>query len=292
MIKPMLCEKQAKVNGSDKFIWEVKYDGIRIIATTSDGKGTTLQARSGTDKTRLFPELDILTKKPAILDGEIVCYDENGKSQFNGIQHRANRANGIEWAMKTYPAHLVVFDVLQVGDADLQPVPLHTRKEILDALLIPTDTVKVAPYFKDGTSLYEHIKAEHMEGVVGKLLNGRYSQGKRDWVKVKVPQLGVFVICGYTQGTGWRASTFGALVLGLPTERGLLYVGSVGTGFNDAEIERICQKVFSQPVIDCPFGREPEKAIWVKPEIFCMVEYLELTKDNRLRFPSYKGIVD
>jgi len=289
MIKPMLCRREREPFVNPNYLFEVKYDGIRIIATT--GETCSLQARSGTDKTRLFPELDIQTKKPAVLDGEIVCYDEDGKSQFNGIQHRANRANNIEWAVKTYPAHLIVFDILSVAGQDIQSAPLRTRKEILEALLIPTDNVKIAPHTSDGVYLYNKIKADHMEGVVGKLLNGRYSQGKRDWIKVKVPQMGSFVICGYTQGTGWRASTFGALVLGLPTEQGLLYIGSVGTGFNDAEIERICQKIFSQPVVTCPFGREPEKATWIKPEIFCLVEYLELTKDNRLRFPSYKGMV-
>jgi len=290
MIKPMLCELKSEPFKDDRYLWEVKYDGIRIIAGAQQG-GYSLQARSGTDKTETFPELNIVTKVSAVLDGELVCYKE-GKLIFNGIQRRVNRINNVLLASKAFPATYEVFDILLADGQDLQRLPLEERKQILSAVLIETDNVKVAPTSDDGIELFEQVQGNHMEGVVGKLKTGTYHQGKRGWFKVKAVQSSEFYICGYTEGTGWRASTFGALVLGKLNTTGLHYVGSVGTGFNEDEIRRLCNRMASAGGAPCPFGTEPEKATWIKPVISVMVQFLEMTDDGRLRFPSYKGMTN
>jgi len=288
VINPQLCELETKAFNSDTHIWEVKKDGIRIISGVN-AEGYSLQARSGTEKTHLFPEMHIETKVPAILDGEFSCY-QNGKVVFRGIQHRANRVKDIILVSKIYPATYDVFDVLWVDGQDLQHLPLMERKRILEAVLIPTDNCRILPYFDDGVQLFEDVKANMEEGVIGKRKDGAYQQGLRAWIKVKAIQYGKFVICGYTKGTGWREPTFGALVLGQQTKDGLVHVGSVGTGFDEAEINRLYGKM-TKLHDSCPFPTEPEKATWIKPAIEVRIAFQELTDDRKLRFPSYKGTV-
>jgi len=239
----------------------------------------------------MFPELNLETRVSAVLDGELVCY-KDGKLVFKGIQHRANRINNVTLTSKIYPATYEVFDILMADGQDLQLLPLIERKEILGQVLIPSDNVRIAPTFDDGIALFEEMQDKHMEGVIGKLKKGIYRQGKREWFKVKAVQSGEFTICGYTQGTGWRASTFGALVLGEYHPSGFVYVGSVGTGFNDAEISRIHQRMLAIGSDQCAFGQPPEPATWIKPVIKVAIQYLEFTNDGKLRFPSYKGMIN
>lgn len=283
MIKPMLCKECSKPFDDLNYQWELKYDGIRALATVSD-TGYSLQARSGSDKTKLFPELCLKTKRSAILDGEIVASSQNGKTEFNSIQHRANRLNGIHLAADKFPATYWVFDVLEVIGSNLRHTPLAKRRELLDAVLIPSQNVKLAPIFDGGVALFEKAKAEHLEGIIGKSRLGSYQEGKREWLKIKVWQEDNFMVIGYTDGTGWRSTSFGALVL---SDMKGNYVGQVGTGFNDADISQLCQK-FTPGVI--PFAREPELATWVKP-FGVKVRFLEYTGDGVLRFPSFKGII-
>lgn len=289
MIKPMLCELRREPFNDNRYLWETKYDGMRSVVRAVNGN-YTIQGRSGKDKTLMFPELNLETRVPAVLDGELVCYKE-GKLVFKGIQHRANRISNIMPASKQYPATYEVFDILTANGQNLEQLPLEERKEILEQVLIPTDNARVASTFTDGVALFEEIQDKHMEGVVGKLKSGPYRQGKRDWIKVKAIQSGEFTICGYTQGTGRRAPTFGALVLGKYLSGELIHVGSVGTGFDENEIGRLCQRMLTLRA-DCPFSKEPEPATWIKPVIDVAIQYLELTDDGKLRFPSYKGMIN
>ena len=282
MIKPMLAELSPKPFNDERYLWEEKYDGIRCIAEIKGG-AFRLWARSGTEKTDMFPEIDLRTKIRAVIDGELVC------DTFNGMQHRANRINGIHQASINYPAHYEVFDVLELNGVSLVQIPLSERKKLLQEALTPTDNVSVADFTEDGEALFQKMLAEGKEGIIGKLKAGTYQAGKRAWLKVKCNQKGEFVICGYTPGTGWREATFGALVLGRQDIGKLTYVGAVGTGFTSAEIDRLFKLLRSSPVAVCPFSvSPPEPDIrWVRPEIVVEVKYLEFTNDGRLRFPAY-----
>ncbi|MDO8672437.1 MAG: hypothetical protein Q7O66_13560, partial [Dehalococcoidia bacterium] len=241
-IKPMLAKDGGEAVNDLKLLWEKKYDGARSIVF-ADGtmKGYRLQARSGTDKTLTFPEFEFNTTKPAILDGEIVS--ANGKSFQDGIQPRVNRDRDISMAVKAMPAKLVVFDILELDGTSVEGLPLLDRKSILNQIVVPTPTVELAPYYDDGVGLFAQAEAmkaindgiyrQGEEGIVGKSKTGRYARDKREWLKVKCWMSGVFLAVGYTAGTGWRASTFGALVLSDAKGK---YVGEVGTGFNAEDI--------------------------------------------------------
>ena len=288
-IKPMLCKLRSEPFTDNRHIWEVKYDGIRIISKVQH-KNYYLQGRHGGNKTMMFPELHLETRTPVVLDGELVCY-VSGKATFSNIQRRTNRINGINKASLEYPVCYEVFDILMANGSDLQMLALEERKNILDNMLIPTDNVRVVPYVKDGIKLFQQVVDSHIEGIIGKDKAGPYRQGKRDWIKVKVIQSDVFVICGYTDGTGWRTTTFGALVLGQFDEAGLRYVGSVGTGFDNEELHCLYHRMKAIGSY-CPFDTVPELAHWIEPSILVTIRYLEITRDGRLRFPAYKGVID
>lgn len=283
MIKPMLAKLEPKAFKDENHIWEIKYDGVRAITVVTEQ--VRIWGRSGIEKSHQFPELDIQTKAPAILDGEIVCY-ANGKTEFNAVQHR-NRRNNVQWASRQFPATYEVFDILEVKGIDLRGYPLIKRREILDSILVSTPNVRLAAQTDDGVSLYNQAKTNLMEGVIGKRKTGTYQEGYRGWLKVKTWQEGEFLVAGYTAGTGWRAPTFGALVLSDFHGR---YVGAVGTGFNDADISMLYNDL-SKTQAPCPFPKEPEKATWVKPQLVIKVKFLEYTNDGMLRFPAYKGVV-
>jgi len=301
LIKPMLCELREKPLNDGRCLWEIKYDGMRSITSATDSH-YTIQSRSGKDKTSMFPELNLETRVSALLDGELVCYKE-GVIVFKGIQRRASRVKNITLMRELHPATYEVFDILEAEGENLEHLPLETRKKMLEQIIIPTDNVRIAPYTLDATTLFSKAQANadiynltgevlgHKEGVVGKLKTGVYRQGKRDWLKIKTWQSGKFVVCGYTQGTGWRASTFGALLLGKYVDGALVHVGSVGTGFDVDELNKFHERMLTLRD-NCPFSVEPEPATWIKPVIEVLVQYLELTDDGMLRFPSYKGMIN
>jgi bifunctional non-homologous end joining protein LigD len=289
-IKPMLARLEAKPWNSDEWIWETKYDGIRAIVNTGTGE---IQSRSGKDKTANFPEIKPRTIKPAILDGEIVAY-ANGKTDFNSIQHRGTPSD-IQFRMSQYPAHYEVFDVLEIDGINVMSRPLADRKLLLGGILIPDQQVHLANWSLDGEALFASAVANNLEGIIGKKLNQSYRQDAREWVKVKLSHIENFSVCGYTAGTGWRASTFGALVLGLPFPNGMVHVGEVGTGFNDRDIDEIFTALRLTINNQCPFPKNPytngNQPTWVVPGLQVVVKYLEYTNDGKLRFPSFKGIV-
>lgn len=290
MTKPMLCKIQEKPFNDDRYLWETKFDGIRCKAK-AEVSGYALQARSGTEKTHLFPELELRTKVPAVLDGELVCYAPDGTPQFNLIQHRVNRINNIQLAIRSYPATYEVFDILEADGIDLKHLPLSKRKEMLQAVLIPTSNVKVSQFTDDGVQLFQEALQHGLEGIIGKLKAGSYQPGKREWLKVKTVRTDTFTVCGFTAGTGWRTSTFGAMVLAIPN--GLLYVGMVGTGFDEKKLGELDRRMRSLVTGVCPMEgwNNSEPVTWIKPEMQVFIRYLEFTNDNRLRFPSFKGVV-
>ena len=283
-IKPMLA-KLAPRPIDEGYLWEEKYDGVRIV-----GFPDRLQARSGTDKTHIFPEIDIRTVKPCVLDGEVICSD------FQAIQRRVNRKVDIKRVASEYPATYMVFDILECDGIDLRNETLLWRKRVLEEMLRPTDTVKLTPYCKKGEALFNEMLEQRKEGIVGKPVFSRYIEGQRlDWLKVKCNIQGSFVVCGYTPGTGWRKNLFGALLLAEPDLLGnLCYVGMVGTGFGNAEIESLLKSLNEIRTPVSPFGYNPlirEEVTWVQPVIWVNIRFLEYSNARMLRFPSYKGVV-
>ena len=311
MIKPMLAESSPRPVGDEypavfrdgNYIWEYKEDGIRVLSFINRGIDS-LQARSGTDKTRTFPELRIETKCPATLDGEVVS--ATGLSFQDSIQKRMNRIHDIDSMAKLFPAKKVIFDILEVNGENIEHLPLEARKEILADIFIPTNNSELGIYSEDGAGMWRGVLAKGLEGLVGKRKDGLYLRNKRHWLKVKAWKRNygkdstgeTFLVVGYTKGTGWRESTFGALVLGrLEKDGSTTYVGGVGTGMKSRMVSVASENVTIAGLMSmfsivpaCPWAKEPERATWVKP-FPIRIQYLEYSNDGMVRFPSFKGVV-
>jgi bifunctional non-homologous end joining protein LigD len=281
----MLCKLLVKPFNTDNWSWERKYDGFRAVATVSHA-GYTLQARSGTDKTKHFPELKFAIRGPVVLDGEIIS--ANGLTFQEGIQPRINRINKQVDMSITLPAIYLVFDILRAGDNWLYDEQLTVRRNILAQAVCPTDNVQLAPIYTDGVALFEQAKAERWEGVVGKNNLQGYNEGKRHWIKVKCWKEGQYYVAGFTEGTGKRKEYFGALLLcdsdGNP-------VGEVGTGFNEATLAALTKELNALPLTG-----EQKGGIYhyhLQPDAYfpANIKYLELTNAGQLRFPVYLGKV-
>ncbi len=297
MIKPMLASgAKVPTENNPDMLWEIKHDGIRLLPHVRRYGDHYLQARSGTDKTATFPEIHLETTVPGVvLDSEVVS--ATGLSFQDSIQRRMNRIREIQAYVKAFPVKLVVFDVLEVNWENVEHLPLIQRKELLSKVLVETDNVELGLYTTDALSLWNNqIIPEGLEGMVGKDKYGSYERNARRWLKVKAWKRNygkdstgeTFMIVGYTQGTGWRAPTFGALEIArLEVDHTLTYVGEAGTGMDNAEISGL-MSMFSSSY--CPWPREPEQATWVKP-FAIYIQYLEYSNAGMMRFPSFKGVV-
>ena len=305
MIQPMLAEKAREPFDSPGHLYEVKYDGARCVAYVADGR-VKLVARSGTDHTATFPELQGIHRQlnatEVVLDGELVVEDGEGegKHNFRALQSRIHRMKplAVRVAAQSFPATYMVFDLLRVNGVDLtasgQRVPLEDRKALLSRLLDPSDRCRMVEHVVgEGIAFFQECIRQGMEGVMAKDRQGLYYPGKRHsaWLKVKGVQEESFVVCGYTVGEGWREGLFGALLLGRPDgQGGLRYCGSVGSGFTVAglaEVQELVKNLHTQacPFPDAPY--EPKLFSYLEPRVVVEVKYHEQTPDGKLRFPVF-----
>ena len=291
---PMLATAHEGIPRGDDWVFEVKFDGYRTIAYIRGGE-CRLVSRNENDLTERFAEIAKeavkATKSPnAVLDGEICRLDASGRASFSELQQGSG------------PLVLYAFDLLSLDDKPLVDLPLKERKRRLrDLLDAGNRTVRFSDDFDDGEALLAAAGERGLEGVVAKRASSRYASGKRtrDWLKVKLHHQQEFVIAGYTRGTGHRADTFGALVLGEFEAGGLRYVGNVGTGFGDAEIARLIELLEPLGRDSPPFAEVPKlprsraaDVQWVEPRLVAQVRFSEWTHDRRLRHPSYLGLRD
>ena len=309
-LNPMLATLAAEPFDDDKWLFEPKWDGVRAIATCADE--TMLVSRNQRDITGTYPELGRLHERlvcvDAIVDGEIVTLS-NGRPSFEKLQSRMNLQNPheIARASKAIPVLFVAYDLLYLDGKSIIRRPLEERKALLEELVIPNERVQVSTGVKgDGTALFEAARAQNLEGIVAKKLTCPYQPGKRsrDWLKIKTVYDGDVVIAGWSAGEGARSSSFGALIVGAYDDRGLRFVGLVGTGFSDRTIQELVPRLKKLEVPDMPFVDDPRKltsgrfgkpirdARWVSPELVAMVEFRELTSAGKLRAPSFKGLRD
>jgi len=301
LIKPMLAEtgNLNDLNRND-FIYEQKLDGVRCIAHLTPGLSRTiLQGRSGSDITVKFPELKELHKqvsKACILDGEIVSHD------FNAIQHRIHQEKplAIRIAQTQYPAIYFVFDILYLDYESVKTKPLIERKAVLNSVFSQDYYARFLAWRTGyGSNLFNQAVEKSLEGVIGKYMYSPYVEGKRSdsWLKIKNFKEGTYYICGVTEGENDRATTFGSLILGKKADGQMVYVGSVGSGFNHEQL-RMLLYLLSFMMGECPFDRgfEPTTIgrpvkFWTRPQLKCEVRYLELSPDGKLRFPTFRRLV-
>ncbi|HEY4607511.1 MAG TPA: non-homologous end-joining DNA ligase, partial [Acidimicrobiia bacterium] len=299
---PMLATSAQEPFDDPEWAFEPKWDGIRAIADCNPT--ARLISRNRRDITAGYPELSRLHERlvalDAMIDGEIVAFDESGPS-FQKLQRRMHLRDPvqIERLMKTIPVVFMAFDILYLDGHDLTSLSYSQRRERLETALVLSDEVQLSPStLGDGIALFRAIAERGMEGVVAKRLDSGYEPGTRSraWLKLKTSFDADVVIVGWTLGSGRREGTVGSMVMAMYDQGTLRYVGQVGTGFDQSSLEEARQLLIGLGEAPPPFDREvlrgaPElrKARWVPPVLVAAVEHRQVTSAGRLRAPSFKG---
>ena len=281
------------IPGGDDWAFEVKWDGYRTLVHLADG-GVRLQSTAGHDVTDRWPEFDDLAAavnaSSAILDAELVVFDDEGRPSFELAQQ-----SGIGSSRE---AVLQFFDVLQIDGTDTIGLAYVDRRRLLDGLVEPGENWTV-PAFRigGGAELVAATADQGLEGVIAKRVDSRYRPGTRskDWHKIKNRRLVELTIGGFTAGTGNRASTFGALLVGRHDGDQLHFAGGVGTGFDQPTLRSLSAQLRDIAVDDCPFDPPPptsvrRSATWVEPVLRARVEIAEFTNDGLVRHASFVGL--
>ncbi len=292
----MLAETRDNAFTRSGWLWELKYDGYRLLAAREDSSAR-LRFRHGMDSTATFPEVaravGSLPCDTFVIDGEVVVLDESGRPRFQLLQKRAllQRRPDIERAAVELPATLFGFDLLGFEDFDLRGLPLSTRKALLERFLPRAGPVRFADHVEEkGEGLLAAAGQMGLEGVIGKKADSTYRSGRSsDWIKVKLDRTGDFAVVGYTKPEGSRTG-FGALHLASWKDGGLVYAGRAGTGFSSKQIDetfaQLSKRIRKTPAFSgaVPPGREH---VWVEPELVCEVRFRERTGEGLLRHPVF-----
>ncbi len=287
---PMLATAARALPEGAEWIYEVKWDGYRTLCFLDDGK-VRLRSRRGIALEKKFPELAGLAAhvaaKQAILDGEIVAFDEQGRPSFGALQRRMGFSDA---PVPASGIALFAFDLLYLDGYDLRAVTLLDRKLLLHAILRPHGVVRYSEHFTgNARELLEAARQQGLEGIMAKRALSPYEEDRRSqaWLKVKFVQEQDFVICGWTAG---ERSGLGALVLGLSENGKLVWVGNVGTGFTEkmvGDLRRTLKPLAVETPHFAPLPAELRDAHWVKPQLVCSVKFSSWTHEARLRAPVF-----
>ncbi len=307
-IHPMLATSIDKPFDGQEWLFEIKWDGYRAVAFIENGK-VRLVSRNQTDLTPRYPELKDLPQfvkaKNAILDGEVVALDEQGRASFSLMQQRTGfRPGGRRAAAKAdVPVLYYAFDLLYLDDQDWRRVPLEQRKKKLVSLLSTGDSLRYSDHYeREGKALFEVAREKGLEGILAKKRDSIYQERRTtEWLKIKITHRLECVIGGYTEPEGSRAH-FGSIVLGLYDKLGrLIHVGQAGSGFDQKSLEEVWKLLKKLETKKTPFYGQVEalkKVTWVKPELVAEIEYAEWTDGTssgsgpKLRAPVFLGLRD
>jgi len=253
-------------------IFEPKLDGYRALCHKN--KKLKFISRNGINLTEEYPEFyffNQINAESCILDGEIVVFDSKGNPNFGLLQNHL------------FPAVYIAFDILMKNGKDLTSKSLIERKLILDETIEDSESIKKMFFTKDGKELLKISKKRKLEGIIAKDINSKYEQRRSDkWIKIKFTKTMDCIILGYTS----KNRGISSLLLGAYSGKKLIFIGKVGTGFNEGNFSDLRKKLKEdEPAIGIPI-----KAVFVKPNIVCEVKYSEITKDKKLRAPVFLRI--
>lgn len=309
-IAPMLCEREEagkQTLGHPSFLYELKLDGVRIVADKRGGR-CRLFYRKQRDATDSYAEvaraLEKINEERFVLDGEIVAFDEQGRPDFQRLGHRI-QTGVAKKNMRSpifVPVVYVVFDVLAIGPYDVRGFPLEARKEILNRVIpeegLEKGLIRRHPTFQDGVELFRLCRQHRLEGVVAKKLGSSYKAGERstDWLKIKCEIDAEFVIIGWTEGESDRAK-LGALDLGAYEGDRLVFRGRVGSGLHGAIIDKLLEMLepieVDHPVAEGKYSPKPKRHHCL-PRYVASVRYggfsLDPSGARFLRFPVFRGL--
>jgi bifunctional non-homologous end joining protein LigD len=302
-VHPMLATSIERPFDDPGWLFEIKWDGYRAVSFLQDGK-VRLVSRNQNELTGEFPELNELSKlikaKNAVLDGEVVALDEQGRASFSLMQQRTGIRKGGRRVGARRELQIVyyIFDLLYVDGFDLRRVELEQRKQVLAQIIAPSELVRYSDHFPQGLALFEVAKQKGLEGILAKKRASHYEERRsREWLKIKVTRTIDCVVGGYTDPEGSR-QYFGSIVLGLYDEKGrLIHVGQAGTGFNQAMLKEIRQVLKELETNRSPFYGDVDAAHvhWVKPERVAEIKFTEWTHETteggmKLRAPVFLGL--
>lgn len=298
----MLATAQERPFSRDGWVFEIKYDGYRLLAERH-GREAALRSRSGLDLTATFPEIARAVRglpyEGLVLDGEVVVNDPEGKPSFSRLQRRGRISNKLDAlrASVELPALYYVFDLLAVEGRDLRSLPLLERKALLREVLPTVGPVRYVDHIPDrGELVYRHVEAMGLEGIVGKKADAAYRGGRsRSWIKVRTVHTGAFAVVGWTEPRGSRDG-FGALHLAYRDDDAWVYLGSVGSGFKEADLDAAAE-VLEELEVDaspCTAGPVPTGPghHWAEPRLVAEVRYREVTDQGLLRQPTFSRFRD
>ena len=278
----------------DGWAYEIKWDGHRTLAHVDSGR-VRLQATSGSDSSGRWPEVTAMAGSvhadDAILAGEMLVIGEDGRPSFDLVQRRDPAR---------HPAMFHAFDVLSVNGTDTVGLAYADRRRLLEELVDPGGFWAVPPYrLGGGAELLAATVEQRLEGLIAKRIGSTYRPGTRtkDWLKIKNRIRTEVVIGGFTEGTGRRAGTFGALLVGVPDGEGLRFAGGVGTGFDQATLESLTAALRQLASDTHPFSQAPPRpvartATWVRPELAAVIEIAEFTNDGHVRHASFVSSIE
>ena len=316
-LEPMLA-KNGRIPESDSGEWayEIKWDGIRALGYADHGRWCMLSRRLE-DVTARYPELapigEALADRAAILDGEVVALDEEGRPRFQLIQSRMGLSSpaAVKARAAEQPVDYVIFDLLHLDGRCVRDLPYVERRELLEELGLEGRRWRTPRYRSGGgASLLEAASLQGLEGIVAKRCDSPYRAGRRsgEWIKERVWRRQEFVIGGYIPGEGRRANRVGSLLVGYYDRRAselgkgesqvLHFAGGVGSGLTEELIERLTRELGKgeRPTspfdVGAPTGPKARTAVWCEPKLVCEVNWTEWTNDGTLRQPAFKGMRD
>ena len=266
-----------------RYIFEVKWDGYRILAFCNKG-AVKLQSRGGEDYTRKYPSIVAALKKMnlnCILDGEVVYINEQGRPDFDALQ----KVNGQQAPMVYY-----VFDLLWIGGLNIMKDQLIDRKRRLQRLVANNETVRYNDDFEDGLALFDRVQELGLEGIVAKAKDSPYLPADRSkrWLKVTTEKRQEFVIGGWVESL--KRNTFRTLLFGSYENGKLKWKGHAGGGYKENEMPRILDRLKKIEISESPFDNDVEysegRLHWVKPELVANIKYASITKSGKIRKPA------
>ncbi|MBT8492141.1 MAG: DNA ligase D, partial [Deltaproteobacteria bacterium] len=296
----MLCQPRKRPFSADGWIYELKYDGYRLLASAESGV-PKLRYRRGMDATRLYPELTRalagLPYPSFIVDGEAVVFDSDGRTDFGRLQQRAmlSKRLDVERSAIEHPVNMVVFDLLAFGDFDLRPLPLLERKRLLRELLPETGPLRYCDHIeREGEAFCAKVAELHLEGIVCKKADSRYV-GRRsdDWRKVRLEFIDEFAVVGYSLPRKSSRPEFRALQLAVRDGDDWSYAGAVGSGFSEDELVEIRALLDqAEPArYDFEVDANSGESVWVEPSVVVQVRYLEWREGKSVRQPVFLALV-
>lgn len=303
IIEPMLATNgsESDLDDADEWSYEMKWDGYRAVVYR-DGDDIRLLSRKRNDLTRTFPDLieplrAAIGADSAVLDGEIVALNKQGRPDFGLLQRRTGfmKTEGDE-ADRTSPVHIMLFDLMELNGERITRDSYDVRRAALDHIVTGGPGVLVPPHFDgDFQSALKASEQLQLEGIVAKLRRSAYSSGRRsgDWLKIKLQRTQEAVIVGWRASTAGRSVGLASLILAVPDADGLRYAGRVGTGFSDRDRRGMPALLSTMEIPEPPvYGNPPEDlkdTHWVRPELVGEVTYGNWTRDRVLRHASWRG---